>query len=61
VALDAPGVRVTVASPPYLLALKVLAARQDRDADDLRELARLCGVTTARDVLEIAERYLGET
>jgi len=60
VALDSPGVRVTVASPPYLLALKVLAARQDRDADDLRDLAGLCGVTTAREVLEIAERYLGE-
>jgi hypothetical protein len=61
VALDAPGIRVTVASPPYLLALKVLAARQDRDADDLRDLAALCGVTTAREVLEIAERYLGGT
>jgi predicted nucleotidyltransferase len=61
VALDLPGIRVTVASPPYLLALKVLAARQDRDADDLRELARLCGVRTAREVLEIAERHVGES
>jgi hypothetical protein len=60
VILDAAGIRVAVASPPYLLALKVLAARQDRDADDLRELAALCGVTSAQQVLEIAERYVGE-
>jgi predicted nucleotidyltransferase len=59
VALDAPGVRVTVASPPYLLALKVLAARQDRDADDLRELATLCGAATAAEILQIAEQYVG--
>lgn len=58
VALDAPGVRVSVASPPYLLALKVLAARQDRDTDDIRQLARLCHVTTAAEVLAIAEHYL---
>jgi hypothetical protein len=37
----------------------VLAARQDRDSDDLRELAALCEVSTASEVLEIAERYLG--
>jgi hypothetical protein len=59
VVLDSPGIRVSVASAPYLLALKVLAARQDRDADDLRELAALCGVKTAYEVLGIAERYIG--
>jgi len=32
--LNAPGIRVSIASPGYLLALKVLAARQDRDSDD---------------------------
>jgi hypothetical protein len=54
-----PGVRVSVASPPYLLALKVQAARVDRDADDIRALAKLCGVRTSRGVLDIAERVLG--
>ncbi len=35
-AIDAPGVVVSAASPEYLLALKVQAARIDRDEDDIR-------------------------
>jgi hypothetical protein len=59
VRLDAPGVRVHVASAPYLLALKVQAARVDRDPDDIRILARESGAQTAEDVLRIAERVIG--
>lgn len=55
---DAPGCSVTVPSPQYLLAMKVYAARVDRDPDDLRLLASVCGVNTAQGVLDLAERFL---
>jgi hypothetical protein len=57
--LAAPGIRVSVPSVRYLLALKVAAARVDRDADDIRRLAELCGARTADDVLAITEDVLG--
>ncbi len=57
--LSAPGINVSVPSPEYLLALKVAAARVDRDADDIRSLADLCGARSADQVLEIVERILG--
>lgn len=53
-----PGLRVSVASPQYLLALKVYAARVDRDADDIRFLAHLSDADTAEDVLAITERVM---
>jgi Nucleotidyltransferase of unknown function (DUF6036) len=43
----------------YLLALKVQAARIDRDQDDIRFLARETGAKTADDVLRIAEQVIG--
>lgn len=57
--LTAPGINVSVPPPEYLLALKVYAARVDRDADDIKELADLCGAKSAEDVLVIAERVMG--
>lgn len=59
VVLDLPGIAVSVPSARYLLALKVQAARIDRDADDIQFLARQCGVSTADEVLTIAEEVLG--
>jgi hypothetical protein len=59
VILDLPGITVTVPSPHYLLALKVQAARIDRDQDDIRFLAREAGAETADDVLRIAEQVIG--
>lgn len=59
VILDLPGVTVSVASPSYLLALKVQAARIDRDEDDIHFLARLCEADTAAEVLAIAEGVIG--
>lgn len=44
--LDLPGVRVMAGSPRYLLAMKILADRHDRDRDDLRFLIRLVGLKT---------------
>lgn len=54
-----PGLRVSVPSPRYLLALKVFAARVDRDSDDIRVLADLCGARTAHEVLNITEEVMG--
>lgn len=59
VILDLPGLVVSVPSPRYLLALKVQAARIDRDQDDIRFLAKECGVSTADEVLAIAEGVIG--
>lgn len=55
---ESPGCSVTVPSPQYLLAMKVYAARVDRDADDIRTLAELSGLRSAHEVLDLAERYL---
>ncbi len=59
VILDLPGLTVSVPSPRYLLALKVQAARIDRDADDILTLAEACGARTAAEVLDIAAAVVG--
>jgi hypothetical protein len=41
--LEQPGIAVRVASPRYLFAMKALAARIGRDADDLQQLYRSPG------------------
>jgi hypothetical protein len=46
---------VAAASPRYLLAMKLLAARLDRDQDDIRTLYRLCGFTTPEEGLQLVE------
>lgn len=56
---EVAGIRVSVPSPRYMLALKVAAARIDRDADDIEVLARACDVTTAAEILDMAEQVLG--
>lgn len=56
--LSVPGLRVSVPSPRYLLALKVFAARVDRDADDIRFLADLCDAHTAQEVLDVTEEVM---
>lgn len=57
--LQSRGISVSVPSPQYLLALKVAAARVDRDADDIRALAQICGLTTAGEVLTVTEQVMG--
>jgi peptidoglycan/xylan/chitin deacetylase (PgdA/CDA1 family) len=54
--LDLPGVRVMAGSPEYLLAMKVLADRHDRDRDDLRFLIRLLGLKSMKQ----AEKLFSE-
>ena len=46
---------VAAASPRYLLAMKLLAARVDRDQDDIRALYGLCGFTSAEEGLRLLE------
>ena len=57
--LDLPGIRVSVPSARYLLALKVAAARVDRDADDIRLLAEICGARSSEEVLSLTEEVIG--
>lgn len=57
---DRPGLRVDVASPRYMLAMKLLAARDD-DIDDIRDLYRACGFTTAEEGLRLVEAAYPES
>lgn len=58
--LDLPGLRCLAASPEILLALKVLAHRVGEDEADVELLAAELGLTTAKEVLAIAERTFGD-
>jgi hypothetical protein len=58
VVLDLAGLTVTIASPRYLLAMKLLASRIERDEDDIRLLLRLSGISDADEALDlIADLY----
>jgi hypothetical protein len=57
-----PGLRVFVASPQYLFAMKCMAMRiggvdDTQDRSDIEALARQIGVTTAADALGIVAQY----
>lgn len=51
--LDLPGVRLMAGSPEYLLAMKVLADRNDRDRNDLRFLIRRLGIKSVKEAVRI--------
>jgi hypothetical protein len=59
-ALEVPGLRVLVASPRILLAMKVLAHRIGEDDEDVRLLARELGLLDADAVLAVAEEVYGD-
>ena len=52
---ETPSLRVSVASPRYLLAMKLRSSRVDVDVDDIRFLFRLCGFTIVEEGLELLE------
>lgn len=56
VALDIPGIAVSVASPEYLLAMKLLAMRIPGDDEDIEILLGMCGITTAAQGVALVER-----
>lgn len=59
VVVELPGLRVRVASPGYLFAVKAAASRAERDADDLLTLYHLCGFANVEEALDHVERVMG--
>jgi hypothetical protein len=58
---ESEALRVDVASPQYLLAMKLLAARE-QDVEDIVLLYRLCGFTSVAEGLDLVESvYPGRT
>jgi hypothetical protein len=62
--LELPHLRVFVAQPAYLLAMKCAALRlgeEFHDLDDVRYLLRYLNVTTSDEALGIVTRYFAES
>jgi hypothetical protein len=55
---ESASLQVAVASPPYLLAMKLLAARVEQDVGDIRVLYRICGYSSEADGIALLQRYL---
>jgi hypothetical protein len=53
---EAPGLLVDVASPEYLLAMKLFSSRVETDADDIALLYRAVGLHTVDEGLALVER-----
>lgn len=58
--LELPGLSVAAGSARILLAMKVLAHRVGEDDDDVRLLASELGLSSAQDVLAVAETVYGD-
>jgi hypothetical protein len=61
--LELPNLRVFVARPEYLLALKCAAMRlggEFHDLDDVRFLLRALNITTSAGALEVITQYVDE-
>jgi len=61
--LERPHLKVFVAQPQYLLAMKCLALRlgeEFHDLDDVRYLLRFLNIASAADALAIVTRYFAE-
>lgn len=58
--LTVPGLRVAIASPEHLIAMKLRAMR-GRDLDDLDVLFRVVGVTDPQQAAEIHNRLFDES
>lgn len=52
------SLQVAIASPHYLLAMKLLAARVEQDTGDIRTLYGICGYSTRAEGTRLLERYL---
>lgn len=62
--LELPHLKVFVAQPRYLLAMKCAAMRlgeEFHDLDDVRYLLRYLNIATPEEALAIVERYFGDT
>ena len=61
--LELPNLRVFVAQPPYLLAMKCAAMRlgeEFHDVDDVRYLLRYLNITTVAEAMELVTSYFDE-
>lgn len=61
--LDLPGLKVFVASPEYLLAMKCMSMRlgkEETDLDDVKFLLNRLELRKAEDVLDLVSRYYPE-
>lgn len=61
--IDLPNLKVFVARPEYLLAMKCVAVRlgeEFHDLDDLRFLLRYLDISTVEEALSVATRYFDE-
>jgi hypothetical protein len=61
--LELPNLRVFIARPEYLLAMKCASMRlaeEFRDVDDVRYLLRYLNITSIEEALEIVARYVDE-
>jgi hypothetical protein len=54
---SSPCIDVSVASAEFLFAMKAMAARVEVDTEDLLVLARVIGLTTSEQALELVERF----
>lgn len=52
---DKPGLKVSVASPKCLLAMKLASSRVDDDVEDIRTLLTFCGYPNGIKIDEIVE------
>lgn len=58
--LELPGLKVFVAAPEYLLAMKCMSmrlGRSDTDLEDIKFLMGRLGLHEAKDVLDLVSRY----
>jgi hypothetical protein len=61
--LELPNLRVFIARPEYLLAMKCASMRlaeEFRDVDDVRYLLRYLNITSVDEALEIVARYVDQ-
>jgi len=59
---DRPGLRVSVANPRYLFAMKCRAMRiggveESPDVNDIRQLAREIGITSSEEALQLVAEF----
>lgn len=55
---DYPGLRVYAVDLDYLLAMKVLAMRDEHDANDAKAVVRQLGLTSPDQVMAIVQKYI---
>ncbi len=58
--LEYPGLRVFLAPIAYVLAMKVAAAGNQQDIEDIKMLAAKLGITNAQEMLTYVTKYIPE-